>query len=39
METTYSEVGKSITAENKITDENRAVLVKALEAFKISWQG
>ena len=39
METTYPEVGKSITAENKITDDNRAVLVKALEAFKISWQG
>jgi F-type H+-transporting ATPase subunit alpha len=39
METTYSEVGKSITAENKITDDNRAALAKALEAFKISWQG
>ena len=39
METTYPEVGKSITAENKITDDNRATLVKALEAFKISWQG
>ncbi|MBI5932930.1 MAG: F0F1 ATP synthase subunit alpha [Chloroflexi bacterium] len=39
METTYPEVGKSITSENKITDDNRAALVKALEAFKISWQG
>ncbi|MFZ5855887.1 MAG: F0F1 ATP synthase subunit alpha [Chloroflexota bacterium] len=39
METTYPEVGKSITAENKITDDNRATLVKALEAFKVSWQG
>ena len=39
METTYPEVGKSITAENKITDDNRAALVKALDAFKVSWQG
>jgi F-type H+-transporting ATPase subunit alpha len=39
METTYPEIGKSITAENKITDDNRALLTKALEAFKISWQG
>jgi F-type H+-transporting ATPase subunit alpha len=39
METTYSEIGKSITAENKITDDNRALLVKALESFKVSWQG
>ena len=39
METSYSEIGKSITAENKITDDNRAKLVKALDAFKASWQG
>jgi F-type H+-transporting ATPase subunit alpha len=39
METTYSEIGKSITAENKITDDNRVLLAKALEAFKVSWQG
>jgi F-type H+-transporting ATPase subunit alpha len=39
METSYPEIGKSITAENKITDDNRAVLVKALEAFKVTWQG
>ena len=38
METTYPEIGKSITAENKITDDNRAVLTKALEAFRTSWQ-
>jgi F-type H+-transporting ATPase subunit alpha len=39
MESAYPEIGKSITAENKITDDNRAMLTKALEAFKISWQG
>ncbi|RJP49713.1 MAG: F0F1 ATP synthase subunit alpha [Anaerolineaceae bacterium] len=38
METTYPEIGKSITAENKITDDNRATLAKALDAFKVSWQ-
>jgi F-type H+-transporting ATPase subunit alpha len=38
METTYSEIGKSITAENKITDDNRAALTKALDAFRASWQ-
>ena len=39
METTYPEIGKNITAENKITDDNRAALVKALDAFRLSWQG
>ncbi len=39
METTYSEVGKSISAENKITDDTRALMTRALEAFKVSWQG
>jgi F-type H+-transporting ATPase subunit alpha len=39
METTYPEIGKSITAENKITDDNRVLLNKALETFKVSWQG
>jgi len=39
METTYPEIGKSITAENRITDDTRAMLVKALDAFRISWQG
>jgi F-type H+-transporting ATPase subunit alpha len=38
IETTYPEIGKSIAAENKITDDNRAAMVKALDAFKISWQ-
>jgi len=39
METTYPEIGKSVAAENKITDDNRLLLTKALEAFKVSWQG
>ncbi len=39
METTYPEIGRNIDAEKRITDENRAALVKALEAFKVSWQG
>jgi F-type H+-transporting ATPase subunit alpha len=39
METSYPEIGKSITAENKITDDTRALLTKALDAFKVSWQG
>jgi F-type H+-transporting ATPase subunit alpha len=39
MTTTYPEIGKSITAENKITDDNRVLLTRALEAFKVSWQG
>ena len=39
METTYPEIGKSVTAENKITDDTRAMLVKALDTFRISWQG
>jgi F-type H+-transporting ATPase subunit alpha len=39
METNYPEVGRSITAENRITDDTRALMTKALEAFKVSWQG
>lgn len=39
MGTTYPEIGRNIEAENRITDENRAALVKALDAFKVSWQG
>jgi F-type H+-transporting ATPase subunit alpha len=39
MDTSHPEIGKSITAENKITDDNRAALSKALDAFKNSWQG
>jgi hypothetical protein len=39
MGTTYPEIGRNINAENRITDDNRAALAKALEAFKVSWQG
>ncbi|MEW5939072.1 MAG: F0F1 ATP synthase subunit alpha [Chloroflexota bacterium] len=39
METTHPEIGKSITAENKITEDTRAKLDKALDAFRMSWQG
>ncbi len=39
MESNHPEPGRNITAENRITDETRADLTKALEAFKISWQG
>jgi F-type H+-transporting ATPase subunit alpha len=39
METTYPEIGRNIEAEKRITDDNRAALVKALDAFKVSWQG
>ena len=39
METTYPEVGKHISSENRITDETRAAMVKALDTFRISWQG
>ena len=39
METTHPEIGKDIVARKMITDDTRAALNKALEAFKISWQG
>ena len=39
MEATYPEIGRSVTAENRISDDNRAALVKALDNFRISWQG
>ena len=39
METTYPEIGKDIVAKKMITEETRAALTKALEAFKVSWQG
>jgi F-type H+-transporting ATPase subunit alpha len=39
METTYPEIGRNIEAEKRITDDNRAALTKALDAFKVSWQG
>ncbi len=39
METTHPEIGRDIEAEKRIIDENRAALTKALDAFKVSWQG
>lgn len=38
METSYPEIGKDIVTRKTITDDNRAALVKALEAFRSSWQ-
>lgn len=38
MATSYPEVGKDIIAKKAITDENRAALTKALEAFRVGWQ-
>ena len=38
MATSYPEVGKDIIAKKAITDDNRAALVKALEAFRAGWQ-
>jgi F-type H+/Na+-transporting ATPase subunit alpha len=37
--TNYPEIGRNITAENRITDDTRAIMTRALEAFKVSWQG
>ena len=37
MATSYPEVGKDIIAKKAITDDNRAALVKALEAFRTGW--
>ena len=39
MGTNYPEAGRNIAADNRITDETRAILTKALDAFKVSWQG
>lgn len=39
METSHPEIGRNIDAEKRITDDNRAALARALETFKISWQG
>ena len=39
MATNYPEAGRNIAADNRITDETRAILTKALDAFKVSWQG
>lgn len=38
MATSYPEVGKDIIAKKAISDDNRAALVKALEAFRTGWQ-
>jgi len=38
MATSYPEVGKDIIAKKAITDDNRAALVKALDAFRTGWQ-
>jgi F-type H+-transporting ATPase subunit alpha len=38
MATSYPEVGKDIIAKKAITDDNRAALTKALEAFRTGWQ-
>jgi F-type H+-transporting ATPase subunit alpha len=38
METSYPEIGKDIVAKKAISDDNRAALTKALEAFRAGWQ-
>jgi F-type H+-transporting ATPase subunit alpha len=38
MATSYPEVGKDIIAKKAISDDNRAALIKALEAFRTGWQ-
>lgn len=38
METSYPEVGKDIIAKKAISDDNRAAMIKALEAFRAGWQ-
>jgi F-type H+-transporting ATPase subunit alpha len=38
MEASHPEVGKSIAAENRITDETQAALRSALGAFNATWQ-
>ena len=38
MATSYPEVGRDIIAKKAITDDNRAALTKALEAFRTGWQ-
>ncbi len=39
METVHPQIGRDIAEKKVITDENRAALIKALDAFKTSWQG
>jgi hypothetical protein len=38
METSYPEIGKDIVTRKAISDDNRAAMVKALEAFRAGWQ-
>ncbi|MBK9927577.1 MAG: F0F1 ATP synthase subunit alpha [Anaerolineales bacterium] len=38
METSYPEVGKDILEKNRITDENKEKLIKALDGFRAGWQ-
>jgi len=38
MATSYPEVGKDIVEKKMITDDNKAAMLKALEAFRASWQ-
>lgn len=38
FETSHPEIGKDIALKKVITDENRAALTKALDAFRAGWQ-
>jgi F-type H+/Na+-transporting ATPase subunit alpha len=38
MESSYPEVGKDILEKNRITDETKEKLIKALEGFRAGWQ-
>jgi hypothetical protein len=38
MESSYPEVGRDIAEKKMITDSNRQAMLKALNAFRISWQ-
>ena len=38
MESSYPEIGRDITEKKMITDSTRASMVKALDAFRHSWQ-
>ena len=38
MEASYPEIGRDITEKKMITDSTRASMVKALDAFRHSWQ-
>jgi F-type H+-transporting ATPase subunit alpha len=38
MATSYPEIGKDLISRKAISDENRAAMLKALEAFRAVWQ-